>query len=549
MKKAQSLFTLFLMLLLASCASVSSPPGGPRDTTPPKVLKTTPNSAQLNFYSTEVVLVFDEYIQLKNPTSEIQISPPFEGIIKTKLKGKTLIITLPEYPKINSTYQMHFGQALVDVNEGNVLENFLLVFSTGDYIDSLSLSGSVLDAYTKVAKSGLKVYLYNNYSDSSLLLKKPNYITMTDSSGNYTFNHLAKGNYRITSHGDKNKNGTVDPKEDVGVSEVITQLDSNKTAGTLRSSIFDPQTDVKLIKTTERNTDLIQLVFNQAIDKKDLKVYSLDFVSTSNKDNTLPFRFGKSSDTLYVFTPFEKNHTEDTLSFVVIIDSDTLQTSTRTKKNNPSTKPRFHLIALQQGELLNTINLQTNYPIRKTNSDSIQIINRTDSTFINPIEVLISDDRLNIQLKVKTKFANSYSIALSKGFAQFINNKENEIDTLSYKNPKKEELSTLELIIGIDSNHNPANNKNVLEIYKEGGIGSKTQLFAQIMLSKDTVLLFNNIPAGDYYIISFIDQNGDGSWTPGDFTKNRQPEALSGKKLNINVRANWENKNIQYKIN
>src|SRR6218665_125233 len=141
---------LIVILLLASCAQVVPPGGGDRDKTPPKVLRYIPDSAQLNFNSKYIVIDFNEYIQLKDLNNQLIISPPFANNPDVKVKNKTLTIDLSKEKLLpNTTYSIKFGNALQDNNEGNPLEDFSYIFSTGPYIDSLSISGKVQSAFNQ----------------------------------------------------------------------------------------------------------------------------------------------------------------------------------------------------------------------------------------------------------------------------------------------------------------------------------------------------------------------------------------------------------------
>ena len=140
------LFFIFFSLYLWNCAKTGTIEGGPRDTTPPVVVKSKPLNGALNFTGTKVEITFDEYINDREISEELYISPPFKERIETTMRGKTLIIYLEDSLYENTTYTLRFGQSIKDLNEGNILENYEFIFSTGGYIDSLGVSGMVLQA-------------------------------------------------------------------------------------------------------------------------------------------------------------------------------------------------------------------------------------------------------------------------------------------------------------------------------------------------------------------------------------------------------------------
>ena len=133
-------FFLMVILLVYGCASIQKPQGGPRDLTPPKLLKATPENMTRNFAATEIKLEFDEFFKLSNQYQEISISPAQEKQAEYKIGRKTLTIDFKDTLQKNTTYVINFGKAIQDVNESNTLTNFTYVFSTGPHIDSLSMS-------------------------------------------------------------------------------------------------------------------------------------------------------------------------------------------------------------------------------------------------------------------------------------------------------------------------------------------------------------------------------------------------------------------------
>src|SRR5699024_8030280 len=149
-----------------SCASIQQPTGGPRDTIPPVIVEELPENLSTNFSAEEIEITFDEYVKLENEFSEISISPEMQARPTFKIKKKSLIITLPDSLETNTTYTINFGNALVDFNESNKLRNYYYVFSTGNEIDSLTVSGNVKDAFTLEPKLDATVMLIPIEKDS-----------------------------------------------------------------------------------------------------------------------------------------------------------------------------------------------------------------------------------------------------------------------------------------------------------------------------------------------------------------------------------------------
>ena len=142
-------FFILIFLSLFRCANMARPTGGPKDSIPPKILSETPPNFTRNFDAKQIVLQFDEYIKLTNQNKEFSISPDLDKQPEYKVRKKSLHIILPDSLEKNTTYTINFGKGLVDYNEGNPIVNYNYVFSTGPELDSLSVAGSVKNAFTK----------------------------------------------------------------------------------------------------------------------------------------------------------------------------------------------------------------------------------------------------------------------------------------------------------------------------------------------------------------------------------------------------------------
>jgi len=198
-------WSVFLYLLLAvSCAIESVPSGGDKDTTPPEVVETTPPNFTKNFDYSEIVIEFDEYVQLKGFSQQFSISPPLEGKIDHQLKGKKLTLTLDDTLAKNTTYTLSFGNSIVDITEGNAQTTYKYVFSTGDIIDSLAIQGHVHNALRGNPVEGVLAMLYpKGMEDSAAYLSKPLYYTTTLEDGFFRIDHIAHADYNLIIVDDK----------------------------------------------------------------------------------------------------------------------------------------------------------------------------------------------------------------------------------------------------------------------------------------------------------------------------------------------------------
>lgn len=231
------------------------PTGGPKDVTPPKVLESEPANYALNYKKEQVSITFDEFIQLKNINEQLIISPPLKEKPYARMKGKTLLVDLNNELRDSTTYTLYFGNSITDLNEGNVLKNYEFVFSTGNHIDSMSVTGKLVDAFDlKPPKDPVYVMLYENLNDSAPLLEIPSYIGKTDKDGNFAINNVKTDTFRIFALAD----GNSDLKYDLP-SEAVAFIDSSFYLYPGNFSKEDIEAADSLMKVQDRTADSIAL--------------------------------------------------------------------------------------------------------------------------------------------------------------------------------------------------------------------------------------------------------------------------------------------------
>ena len=192
------LTVIIAVLSLNACAEQINPSGGKIDTIPPKALKLFPENFSTNFNSNKIEIKFDEFIKLNKSGGNIIISPSLEQKPKIELIGKKIKITFKEKLKNNTTYIINFGNSIKDINEGNELTNFKYIFSTGTFIDSLKITGTVFDAFNNKPVENIIVGLFPN-NDETILINKPLYLIKTDKKGFYSIENIKAGNYKIAA--------------------------------------------------------------------------------------------------------------------------------------------------------------------------------------------------------------------------------------------------------------------------------------------------------------------------------------------------------------
>lgn len=196
-----------MTLLAVSCASPKPITGGDKDEAPPAIVEdeSTPNH-QTQFHENKITITFDEWFTLKDVFSQVVISPLMPHEPEIKQKGKSILITVPDSLKEETTYTINFGNAIADLNEGNVLNNYAFVFSTGAVLDSAQLSGKIINAVTLMPSEGVLVMLYPAGEDSAVYKRKPEYVAKTNKEGAWSLSNIRPDSFMVVALKDENLN-------------------------------------------------------------------------------------------------------------------------------------------------------------------------------------------------------------------------------------------------------------------------------------------------------------------------------------------------------
>lgn len=202
MKGVFFVVSIFLLLIGCisigvGCANIIPPEGGLKDTLPPVLLDVSPEDSTRNFRSSRIVLQFDEYIDLQEVQNNLLFTPTFETNPIVEAKLRTITVRLKDSLEPNTTYTFNFGNAIRDINESNILRDFVYTFSTGPYIDSLTLNGRVVLAESGTIDTTLTVVLHNNLDDSAIIKSRPRYVARLNGNGNFTFRNLPADTFAL----------------------------------------------------------------------------------------------------------------------------------------------------------------------------------------------------------------------------------------------------------------------------------------------------------------------------------------------------------------
>jgi len=531
------LFILFTILLYVNCARTGRPDGGPKDEEAPLFVTADPPYETVNFKEKEVKIEFNEFIKLKNINKQFVVSPPLKNpplITPQGSASKSIKIEILDTLQPNATYIFNFGNAVEDNNEGNKLENFKYVFSTGSYIDSLKTSGFVKDAKSTKKIKNINVLLYkidSSFNDSIIYKKKPNYITSTLDSTLFNFTNLHKGNYLMIALKESANDYIFNPVTDkIGFIKDTIQLprDSIISKPIILFSENLPF-DFKRGKEITRG----KLEFGYVGNVKDLKLELLSKVPDTFKSVS---KFMIDKDTLnFWHTPVDL----DSLNFKVTNREYIDTVTVRLRKNkidslqiSVSTKNTLHL--------RDTFFVNTNNPITKIDTSKISLFDK-DTIAVN-FKTISSKKENKIAILFDIKPQQKYRIvALPEAFTDIFNVKN---DTLKYSLTTKE----IEDYGRITVNVNNLKNKNVIIDLLSGT--KQDELVERKIITSSSQIVFDLLRPRKYTLRAIVDENKNNKWDTGDFLKKLLPEKIMyhPEISDYPLRANFFLENINFVI-
>lgn len=537
MKKRIAHYSIATFLLLAvwKCATITTPQGGPKDETPPTLVKSNPKQNQKNFKEEIIQLTFDEDIKLKDPKEEIIITPSPGKETNFVVKEATLTIKPKDRWLDSTTYSISFREGVQDLSEGNPVPNLRLAFSTGPTLDSLSISGSIKDAISEKIPEKITIGLYTQ-DTFNIFKHTPSYFTQTKKDGTFSLENLKPANYLIYAFEDKNKNLKVDsPAETFGFLADTIYLIKN-TSGLIIPLL---KIDARPLKLTSGRSiqDLATVKFNKAI-----KSYELKEETGTKLDNS--FGDDQTQIAIYINQSVKdsvKISVTATDSLLQKVDTSFYIKRSPSKRQHDQLKISFADVELDSlnGELRATFT--SNKIIKYFNHDSINL--RIDSALVFPILPNdIAFDTVTKKGSIKKKIEQSKIILnkktppklqLGKDFACSIENDSIKGQKLSVKTQKLDDTGTLSIEV-----NNTTNYDLILQLITANG-----KLVKSITNPKKYV--FNNLIPDTYKIKIIHDKNCNAKWDYGNVLQRQEPEAVSyyqtiDNKYEIPIRANWE---------
>jgi len=547
------------MVFSHSCANTTTPPsGGPKDTIPPLVTEIYPAVGQVNIptHKTQLAVKFNEYVVVKDPKS-LFLSPPLEKSPQFKLKGKSVVIFFENDLDSNKTYTLDLTNAIADNNEGNMFPGFTLVFSTGDRIDSMMVTGTVQDCNTLQPIKGATVMLYKDHADSAVFLKRPDAAVKTDDWGFFCLRNIQDTVYRMYAVIDENNNNKYEAE-----SEKIAFLDTLfRPVGVVADSLhelmkFDMKDTVNcLSRVSEMELNIFrekptkQLIVNK--ERIGERTAYITFMAPYAQIDSIWIKgvpkeklitqFNLVQDSLEIWVNDPKVQPDTLFLNVKYMKTDTLGVLQSTVEEIKLAKPKSLLVGKSakkdikkedttcvftleaKPELVEQygFTMEFKYPVVKEAFDSL--IFRS----VNPRQqeafgkYTVTQDSLNLRkytIMPAEKLQAGWEYYLKVPHRRFtdINGFYNDSTEVKVTLPSDDKLSSLYLVLtGVEA-------KYIVDLLNE----KRDNVIRSFIVDKDQTLLFPYLKTGKYAIRFTEDKNGNGLVDTGNLLEHRQPEKV-----------------------
>lgn len=585
MNNSKSLYYIFIIIAAAvmySCANIGNPSGGPIDKTPPIFMRSNPTPNAVNVKDRKIEIFFDEIVSLKDPSTKIIVSPAQTEMPRMSALGRKVTVELVDSLLPNTTYTIDFSNSIQDNNEGNAIDNFAFAFSTGSVIDSMRVSGYVLDSRTLEPMQSVVVGLQSNLADSAFHKEKLQRVALTNDRGQFTIRNVSPGSYHIFALKDLDRDYKFgNPTEDIAFldSIIVPSIGSREAADTVYNDLNEIDTIMRATRPAYFPNDILLSMFNE--DRK-----SQYLANNLRVDSTrISLTFAAASDTLPSLSivgrndvpdqwyTLERSQTNDTLTYWIrpphLVSADTLMVATtylrtdtasnlswgtdtlkftfqrqkaKKKKKNEETDSleqiRFmelHPLANGTQEVYAPLLLQTGTPIERYSREAFHLQRKlqNDTTFY-PAEIksiALRDSTLSrrdLMLKVDWEPGAAYTLAVDSLAMTDIYGLQTKPLKVDFNVRKMEEYGNI--VFNITAVRDSA----IVEL-----LDGTEKIVLRAPVKSHRAELLNLLP-GKYYARLFIDRNGNGKYDTGNYDMHLQPEETVYYPGAINLKKNWD---------
>jgi hypothetical protein len=556
-----------VFILIAACAKVSSPTGGPRDKEPPHVVKSIPVNGAINFREKKIAITFNEYVVLDKITDKFMVSPPMNKKPRIFLRGKSVIIEYEDKLRDSTTYTFYFQDAIRDLNEGNPIENYQFVFSTGSVIDSLSVTGNVYNALNLDPPEATLVLLHKDLADSAVIKKLPDYISKVDKKGYFRIDNVKGGTYRLYAlkDADNSKNFNL-ADEEMGFMNSPVEITAEKNYTPVKPDtikikpgkvkavdtvIIKGEYKLILFQSPKKNHYLTsssrsmpyKLTYTLSLPPDSL---GFDFSIPGTDRNSYFMEKSRENDTILIWmtdtalysrpqiiTLFTYPFTDTTGN--LIRKQDTIQMRfviPRSPRVRAKPAPFRVTSNISSGSIKPgwQIVFKSQTPFRAPDTSRIRLYvieekNRTKMPFS-----FIRDSLNSCRLTLDVQPEKGKSYLFIADLAAFGNIYGEQSDSTGTRFVVRDEKTFGSILINIKNYVGD----RIIQLLSADG-----KLTGEKKMQKDGKVEFKYIDQGKYRLRVIYDLNGDGKWTSGDFITGRQPEPVSYYNQELYIKEGW----------
>lgn len=531
MKFISKIFLLIIIALLASqCAQPGTLTGGPRDTAAPQLdaAASSPNF-QTNFEKKDIKLVFDEYLKLNKPFQEVMVSPPLEFTPKIELKNKAVFFKFDEKEKLreNATYTINFGKAVQDLTEGNEVKDLKYVFSTGDFIDSLEVSGVVKEALTGKGVEDAIVMLYDNLADSVVRKELPFYFGRTDKSGKFTITNVRADTFKVVALKESFTNYKFDNSaESIGfLPSPIVVTDSTNTS--IEMSLFEEAAPTRIVQADSSQYGKLKLIFNDLpeIARIDYQAKGIDIVRQNVEDSLMIWHNTAVDRDWNLFV------TVDTLIDTFLIKGVLRDSFIKKQKLTLVKSPTEKILPLNP---IKPLKIEWSEPIKMIDTSKLLLSFDSLKKIVTPIYTIDSLEPSNLLVQVNWLADTIYTFQILPEAVTGIRGTTFK-DTAEFKYKPLPAIDFGDITLNVrDSLQKSA---YIIELLFKG----ENKVGDFNVSSSDTLVVkkFTGMPAGNYSVRITEDRNGNGRWDTGNYDRKEQPERQKVRAIE-ELRAGWE---------
>ena len=565
-----------------SCANTGNPSGGPIDKTPPIFMRSNPTPNAVNVKDRKIEIFFDEIVTLKDPSTKIIVSPAQTEMPRMSALGRKVTVELVDSLLPNTTYTIDFSNSIQDNNEGNAIDNFAFAFSTGSVIDSMRVSGYVLDSRTLEPMQSVVVGLQSNLADSAFHKEKLQRVALTNDRGQFTIRNVSPGSYHIFALKDLDRDYKFgNPTEDIAFldSIIVPSIGSREAADTVYNDLNEIDTIMRATRPAYFPNDILLSMFNE--DRK-----SQYLANNLRVDSTrISLTFAAASDTLPSLSivgrndvpdqwyTLERSQTNDTLTYWIrpphLVSADTLMVATtylrtdtasnlswgtdtlkftfqrqkaKKKKKNEGTDSLEQIRFMELHPLVNgtqevyaPLLLQTGTPIERYSREAFHLQRKLQNdTIFYPAEIksiALRDSTLSrrdLMLKVDWEPGAAYTLAVDSLAMTDIYGLQTKPLKVDFNVRKMEEYGNI--VFNIPAVRDSA----IVEL-----LDGTEKIVLRAPVKNHRAELLNLLP-GKYYARLFIDRNGNGKYDTGNYDMHLQPEETVYYPGAINLKKNWD---------